>query len=189
LLQSIIYCSIGERSIKTTYFDFLINKNHNVYKNGQTAHGGKERLDQKIMPEESFVKKVDKQSLLLPLLPLLRERTEFSLLFGSVNSERISPDSDIDIGVYLKIKNPEFKDFLDFNTCLSQVSNRDIDIIILNNCDIIIAMQVLANGKMIIENDHGLYVRYKAQKIGEYIDFKMDRKIIEDNILRGGIYA
>ena len=50
-------------------------------------------------------------------------------------------------------------------------------------------MQVLANGELIVNNNHNLFVRYKARKISEYIDFKMDRKAIEENILIGGIYA
>jgi hypothetical protein len=44
-----------------------------------------------------------------------------------------------------------------------------------------------------MSNNHeyysGLFVLYKAQKTGEYIDFKMDRKIIEDNILNGRRYS
>jgi predicted nucleotidyltransferase len=130
-----------------------------------------------------------KQELLKHLIPILCEKAEFALLFGSIKSGRIMPESDIDIGIYLKKGKIDFNEYLDLKVELSTVSDREIDVVILNTCDIIIAMQILANGELIINNNHNLFVRYKAKKIGEYIDFKMDRKEIEDNILRGRIYA
>jgi predicted nucleotidyltransferase len=130
-----------------------------------------------------------KTDLLKPIIPLLQEKAEFALLFGSIKSGRIMPESDIDIGVYLKKEKIDFNEYLDFKSTLSSVSGREIDLVILNTCDIIIAMQIIANGEMIVNNNPGKFILFKARKIGEYIDFKMDRKIIEENLLRGGIYA
>jgi len=130
-----------------------------------------------------------KQEVLKHLIPILQEKSEFALIFGSIKNERIMPESDIDIGVYLKKSKIDFNEYLEFKTALAATSDRDIDLVILNTCDIIIAMQILANGELIVNNNHNLYVRYKAIKISEYIDFKKDRKNIEENILRGSIYA
>ena len=130
-----------------------------------------------------------KKTALAPIIPLLREKAEFALLFGSIKNGRIMPESDIDIGVYLKKGKPDFEEYLNLKGVLSDESDRDVDLVILNTCDIIIAMQIIANGEMIINNNPGKFIRYKAEKISEYIDFKMSRKIIEENLLRGGIYA
>lgn len=130
-----------------------------------------------------------KTTALAPIIPLLRERAEFALLFGSLKSGRIMPESDIDIGVFLKEGKPDFEEYLGLKSALSDASGREVDLVILNTCDIIIAMQIIANGELIINNNPGMFIRYKAAKISEYIDFKMSRKIIEENLLRGGIYA
>jgi predicted nucleotidyltransferase len=130
-----------------------------------------------------------KTEILDPIISILKDDVEFALLFGSIKTGRILPKSDIDLAVYLKKHHIEFNEYIELKTRLSATTERDIDLVILNSCDIIIAMQVLANGELIVNNNHNLFVRYKAQKISEYIDFKMDRKAIEKNILAGGIYA
>lgn len=130
-----------------------------------------------------------KTEILDPVISILKDDVEFALLFGSIRTGRILPESDIDLAVYLKKQPIEFKEYIDLKTRLSATTERDIDLIILNSCDIIITMQVLANGELVVNNNHNLFVRYKAQKISEYLDFKMDRKAIEENILAGGIYA
>lgn len=130
-----------------------------------------------------------KTAALAPIIALLREKAEFVLLFGSIKSGRIMPESDIDIGVYLKKGKLDFEEYLRLKGALSDASEREVDLVILNTCDIIIAMQIIANGELIINNNPGMFIRYKAEKISEYIDFKMSRKIIEENLLRGGIYA
>jgi predicted nucleotidyltransferase len=132
---------------------------------------------------------VDKEDLLSPLVPVLREKAEFALLFGSAAAGRLTEESDIDIGVYLREPKIIYDEYADLIFKLNEATCREIDLVIMNTCDIIIAMQILANGKLIINNNPGAFVLYKARKIGEYIDFKMDRKIIEDSLLKGRIYA
>lgn len=119
---------------------------------------------------------------------VLKDSVEFALLFGSAVTGRMTLESDIDIGAYFK-KPIGFDEILGIKAALSDKTDRDIDLIVMNTGDTIITMQILANGKLFINNDPGFFIRYKAGKIGEYIDFKMDRKIIEDNLLRGRIYA
>jgi predicted nucleotidyltransferase len=133
----------------------------------------------------------NKTTLLAPIIPFLSEKVEFALLFGSVKNDRIMAESDIDIGVYFKKEkiDYDYNEYLEFKSSLFSVSEREIDLVVLNTCDIIIAMQIIANGELIINNNPGLFIRYKSEKISEYIDFKIDRKGIEDNLLRGRIYA
>jgi len=132
---------------------------------------------------------IDKKDLLSSLVPVLREKAEFALLFGSAASGRTTEESDIDIGVYLREPKINYDEYAELIFRLNEATDRDIDLIIMNTCDIIIVMQILANGEVIINNNPAAFVLYKAGKIGEYIDFKMDRKIIEDSMLKGRIYA
>lgn len=118
----------------------------------------------------------------------LKDKVEFALLFGSAVTGRMTLESDIDIGAYFK-KPVGFDEYIAIKDVLSTTCSRDIDLVVVNSCDTIIGMQILANGRLFINNNPGFFILYKAGKIGEYIDFKIDRKIIEDNLLRGRIYA
>ena len=120
---------------------------------------------------------------------VLADKAEFALLFGSIVTNRIMSESDIDIGVYFKGQGINFEERLALLGDLESAAKREIDLVEMNTCDIIIAMQILANGEVIINNNPGLFVLFKSQKISEYIDFKRGRKIIEDSMLTRRMYA
>lgn len=120
---------------------------------------------------------------------ILSDKVMFALLFGSSVTGRLTPESDIDIGAWFLNHQIDFEKIITVQNALSDMIGRNVDLIWLNHCDIIITMQVLANGKLLINNDPGQFLLYKARKISEYIDFKADRKVIEDSMLRGRIYA
>ena len=131
----------------------------------------------------------EKQIIIFRLCELLQGKAEFALLFGSITNDNFNIESDIDIAVYF---NSEFNIKEKKAGIRSEIFNsfdRDIDLIILNDADIIITMQVLANGNIIIKENNSNFVLFKAKKISEYLDFKISRKIIEDNMLNGRIYA
>jgi predicted nucleotidyltransferase len=131
----------------------------------------------------------EKQNIVLRLIELLKGKAEFALLFGSITNDNFNIESDIDIAIYF---NSEFNTKEKKAGIRSEIFNsfdRDIDLIILNDADIIITMQVLANGNIIINENNSNFVLFKAKKISEYLDFKISRKIIEDNMLNGRIYT
>ena len=131
----------------------------------------------------------EKQTIIFRLCELLKGKAEFALLFGSITNDNFNIESDIDIAVYF---NSEFNIKEKKSVIRREIINsfdRDIDLIILNDADIIITMQVLANGNIIINENNSNFVLFKAKKISEYLDFKISRKIIEDNMLNGRIYA
>jgi len=111
------------------------------------------------------------------------DQVEFALIFGSFASGRNTPDSDIDLAFYLKKWPVNSNEKIDFQVRVGSLFNREVDVIILNDADIIITMQVLANGELILNNNPGFFLDFKARKISQYIDFKRDRKIIEDAML------
>jgi len=119
---------------------------------------------------------------------ILAPHAEFAFLYGSAANGNLRKESDVDCAAYFK--NGISKDaFIKLLFSLEDSLQRDVDLINLNSADIIITMQALANGKLIIDNNHSRFVVFKAQKLSEYIDFKQSRKIIEDNLLRGRLYA
>lgn len=67
---------------------------------------------------------------------------------------------------------------------LENITDRDVDLVILNDADPIFTMQILANGNLIYCRDKHQFNLFKARKISEYLDFKMSRKNIEDNLVK-----
>ncbi len=130
-----------------------------------------------------------KEKIKSELIQIMREEVVFAYVFGSVISGRLHPQSDVDIGVYLRQSPGSLDDKLAFIRKVAAAFNRDVDVIFLNDADIIISMQILTNGELLINNDNERLVLFKASKLGEYADFKFSRQIIEQNMLSGRIYA
>jgi predicted nucleotidyltransferase len=74
----------------------------------------------------------NKTTLLVPIIPLLSEKIEFALLFGSANNNRLMPESDIDIGGYLKKEKIDYTEYFEFKNSLFSLSEREIDLVVLN---------------------------------------------------------
>lgn len=139
--------------------------------------------------EQKPVSMMNKEKIKSELIQILGEEVVFAYVFGSVTSGRLHPQSDVDIGVYLREPPGSLDDKLAFIRKVSAVFNRDVDVIFLNDADIIITMQILTNGELLVNNDPERLVLFKASKVGEYADFKISRQIIEQNMLSGRIYA
>jgi len=132
--------------------------------------------------------KISKRNILNTIIPVLERETVFALAFGSITGEAFSESSDIDLAVFLKDAALTYEKKTAFLRKLPQVQGHENDVVFLNDGDLIIAMQALANGEILVNNDPGKFIRYKADTISRYIDFKMSRKIIEDNLLKGRVY-
>lgn len=121
------------------------------------------------------------QDIITGLHDTLKEEVRFALVFGSIITENFNEKSDIDIGVYSK-NPPSLEEKTRLFKLIGEVTDREVDLIFLNDSDIIISMQILANGKLIVNNDPAFYNIFKAQKISQYPDFKLSRKVIEDHL-------
>ncbi|MBI4649423.1 MAG: nucleotidyltransferase domain-containing protein [Bacteroidia bacterium] len=132
-----------------------------------------------------------KEHIISKLKSLLQDKVKFAIIYGSVLKENFNDESDIDLAIFFNDPKHSMssEQHNKFRYEINTEFTRDIDIIVLNNSDIIITMQTLANGDLIINNDNSFFNLFKARKIGEYIDFKMNRKIIETNLLNGRLYA
>lgn len=129
------------------------------------------------------------QELQTRLRAYLTGRVKFALLFGSVLTDYFRSDSDVDLAVYLGRPLPP-QERLDFKHELEKALGfeYEFDVVFLDTADPIIAMQALANGEVIVQEDFDAFIKYKARMISQYIDFKRDRKIIEDRLGEGSVY-
>ncbi len=118
----------------------------------------------------------------------ISDLVEFVFLMGSAETERFNEQSDIDIAVYWKLETTdEHKRKILFE--LQDLFGRDVDLVSLSNIDDIFAMQVLDKGRILINNNQGLLLQWKVEKMSKYPDFKFSRKIIEENILNRKKYV
>ena len=131
----------------------------------------------------------EKQNIIQSLISVLNDKAEFALIFGSILDENFNEQSDIDAAVYLNAEFNTLEKKFELRKEINRLFQRDVDLIFLNDADLIITMQALANGKLIINKNPSFYVLLKARKLSEYLDFKLSRKIIENNMLSGRIYA
>ncbi|MCX7735852.1 MAG: nucleotidyltransferase domain-containing protein [Candidatus Kapabacteria bacterium] len=109
---------------------------------------------------------------------------DFAILFGSFATGNFNNESDIDIGIYVDDKLYSEETITEIRDKFNELTDRELDLVVLNDADPIITMQILANGKLIYCKDLHQFNLYYARKISEYLDFKMSRKIIEDNLFK-----
>lgn len=109
-------------------------------------------------------------------------------LFGSAASRKMAEGSDIDIGILFEFQ-LDFYKVNEFKNELSSMFKREIDIANLNSASPVLKMQVLKNGVLVFAKDRKIYNQFYVDAINQYDDLKQTRKICEDNILKGRIYA
>ena len=112
----------------------------------------------------------------------------FAFLFGSSVHDQSSVFSDVDIAIYFA-GTTDFYRINNLREELSALLGKEIDIVVLNNASPILRMQVLKKGRLIVDLNRRLYHAFFSNTVKEYDDLKRNRKDIEDNILRGRIYA
>lgn len=112
-----------------------------------------------------------------------------AFLFGSFAKGNVTSSSDVDIAILFN-QHPDFYAISNMSQKLSKMLiNKHVDIVPLNNASPIIKMQVLKNGIILVNKDSKSYNEFFVSTIIEYDDLKQLRKEIEENILRGKIYA
>ncbi len=120
---------------------------------------------------------------------IIGDKSEFCFLLGSAGTPRFRQDSDIDIAVFWKNGEVDFNTKLDVMNALEENLGHDIDLISLNEIDVIYGIQVVDTGRMLINNNPGLMLDWKARQLSRYPDFKASREIIEKNILNRKKYV
>ena len=131
------------------------------------------------------------------LLSRLKENLEeFSLqqenfllvfLFGSFARGFGTDESDVDVAIMFE-KVPDFYELCDLKDQLSRRVGKEVDIVRLNTASPIIRMHVLRYG-LLVKKDKRAYNDFFVSTFNEYNDLKYVRKEIEENLLKGRIYA
>jgi predicted nucleotidyltransferase len=109
-------------------------------------------------------------------------------LFGSAAANRLTPESDVDIGILFRQK-PSALELLQLQQEFTDVLGIQADVVNLDDASPILRMQVLKYGIRVYTKDVRRVNEFFVRTINEYDDLKRVRKPIEDNILKGRIYA
>jgi len=109
-------------------------------------------------------------------------------LFGSAAGGKMKADSDIDIGILFE-NEPDIFEINELKSELNGILKREIDIAVLNSAAPVLKMQVLKKGIPVFTKEKKYYNQFFVDTINQYDDLKQTRKICEDNILKGRIYA
>ena len=112
-------------------------------------------------------------------------KCEAIVLFGSYSRNTQNAESDIDIAIKLKEKIGAKQLFYAKNE-LEDITNKDIDLIDLDNIQDGIRYEILINGIPLYVEDELKFELYKLDMNREYLELKESRQIIIDNIKKGG---
>ncbi len=110
-----------------------------------------------------------------------------AILMGSFAKGTARKDSDVDVALLFSSP-PDFTEILDFKYRLSVLLNKEVDLVVLNTAGPVIKMQALKTGVVLYSRDNA-YEDFFVRTLNEYDDLKYYRREIEENILRGRLYA
>lgn len=129
-------------------------------------------------------------SVTVRLMSALTKRDDLVLafLFGSFARGQAASSSDLDVAVYFS--GPVgFHEVASLREDLSAMLGIETDLLVLNTAPPVIRMQVLRHGTVLVNKDPKVYNTFFVETVKAYDDLKRSRKEIEDNILKGRIYA
>ena len=138
-----------------------------------------------------------------PLFPKLtayfaaHRDVEFAYIFGSYGIEKETPMSDVDIAVSLKQIVPQDRYFdlrLEFMSDIVQIlKTNEVDVIILNNADLILAYHTVSSRKLLFERDPAIRIVYETRILDRYFDSEPIRRIqqeyFKEHIQQGVIFG
>lgn len=90
-------------------------------------------------------------------------------VFGSVLEKTWKHSKDVDIALLLK-KGKTLEDILVHNTILADIFNKEVDLLILNNCDAISSYEARKKGAIIIDNNINYRAIFEMHAFKDYLD-------------------
>jgi hypothetical protein len=105
------------------------------------------------------------------LTPVLSRRKKIAAayLFGSAATDRERRDSDIDLAIVTTKKMPS-RERIHLETILSDLLQRDVDLVIFGQTATLLQHQILKYGRLIYETDAAERVRQEVHARAEYLD-------------------
>lgn len=114
------------------------------------------------------------------------KKIEIIYLFGSAVRDELKEDSDIDIAIIGLFENREI---MDMQFELSEIMNRDIDLIDFNKVNINFQTEIISTGQVIYCIDEVNKDFLEMKILSNYLSFEEDRKIVVDAIIeRGSVF-
>jgi predicted nucleotidyltransferase len=104
------------------------------------------------------------------------------ILHGSYVKGNVREKSDIDIGILSRKKFDSSKQLNILND-LGEVFGDRFDPVFLNGAEPLISYQVAIHGKLLFEEEEGIFQRFRIQAIARYLDTKKFR-ILEKSYLK-----
>ena len=103
-------------------------------------------------------------------------------VFGSVVQERLTAESDVDIGLLFESP-PEGFRLLELQEELTGRIGRQADLVGLNQVSPILGMQVLKHGEVVFARSESAVRDFRVRTLFAYFDLKQVRKPIEEALL------
>jgi len=117
-----------------------------------------------------------------------REEVLLGYMFGSFVEGQLTNESDVDIALLFE-KEPDLPTLVSIMNGITDITDRKVDIVVLNYASPIIRMQVLKRGRLLKKTNDKIYNDFFLRAVKEYDDLKIVRKAQEENILRGRVYV
>jgi predicted nucleotidyltransferase len=111
-----------------------------------------------------------------------------AFLFGSMATGRTHGKSDADIAVMFESPT-SIVHIHEMRDKLSAVLKQEVDLVPLNHASPILKMQVLKNGVLAYTSDKRHFYRFFVDTVNQYDDLKRVRRVCEESILKGRLYA
>lgn len=106
-------------------------------------------------------------------------------LFGSAVEGKTHSSSDIDIAILCAHENiPSYHEQMEKQNKLTDILNKQVDLVCLNVVTPILQKQVLSKGEKVLVNDPHELNLFIIKALNMYYDLKMTRKPIEQMILQ-----
>ncbi|MBN4080865.1 nucleotidyltransferase domain-containing protein [Caldithrix abyssi] len=110
-------------------------------------------------------------------------------IFGSFVMGNERYDSDIDIALLLDKGQLHFSEKSKMTLDLMQITDREIDLVSMNDVSSILQMQIFKKGKRLFCSDTNKLNQFQVQAVKTYLDLKRIRKPIEDQLKNVSIYG
>lgn len=108
------------------------------------------------------------------------------LLYGSQAVGNTNAHSDVDLGLFMKDDNYDFKEII--MDLMEVFKDSVIDIAILNHSDPVLKFEIISNYKILFCEDNELFIDFYINTVKQYNDIKkfqvLENKYL-DNFIRG----
>jgi len=104
-----------------------------------------------------------------------RDEVVFAYLYGSMAQGKENKLSDIDIAVYIdESKKPDSGTFGYRSELITEVQSlvkREVDLVILSEVSLLLAVNILKNGKLLFTKSEKLRIKFHKNIMRKYLDF------------------